>query len=64
MRKLNERHDADDHQGVVDLKVEASEVAADVRTSHSSIAADMYVRLGRGHIHVLNQDMIVLLTQQ
>ena len=67
MRKLNERHDEDDNQVVVDLKVEASEVAADVRTLYPSIAANMYVQLGRGHIHVLNPDMIVLLntvTQQ
>jgi tetratricopeptide (TPR) repeat protein len=60
--KLNERHFAQDDRCVVALKVEASEVAADVRTSHSSLAAAMYAMLGSGHMHVQeHQDAIELL---
>jgi tetratricopeptide (TPR) repeat protein len=62
MHKLKERYGARDEQGVVALKAEASEVAADVRTSHPSIAAQMYALLGFGHLKVQQfQDAIGLL---
>ena len=61
MDKLHGRYGADDYRGVVDLKAEASEVAADVRTSHPAVAALMYAVLGECHMRVQDyQEAIVL----
>jgi tetratricopeptide (TPR) repeat protein len=61
IHNLEEQYGAQLWQGVVALKAEASEVAADVRTSHPSMAAQMYAMLGCCHRQVQHyQDAIGL----
>jgi tetratricopeptide (TPR) repeat protein len=52
IQQLNERFAAEDYRVVVDLKVESSEAAAAVRTTHASISARIYGLLGSGHMHL------------
>ena len=59
LNDLKTRHDAEDHQGVVDLTVEVCGVAAALRTTHFITSACMYMYIGQGHLHShLYQDAI------
>ena len=62
LQTLQERHDAQDHRGIVHLMVEASEVAVAIRTTNQSKSAGISWLLGQGHMQVqLYQDAIMLL---
>jgi tetratricopeptide (TPR) repeat protein len=56
---LYERYEAHDYQGIVNFKVEASEVAADVRKSHRSLSAKLYALLGVCHRQVKDYQVAI-----
>jgi tetratricopeptide (TPR) repeat protein len=51
IRTLNGLCAAQDYQGIVNLTVEAGEVAASLRRAHPSNSAGIYKILGEGHLH-------------